>query len=339
MYTYQPFTIKDLNLKNRIVMPPMCMYSSDETGKVKDFHKIHYPTRAVGGAGLIIVEATAVAPNGRISDQDLGLWEDGQIAGMAEIVRLIHGAGAKAGIQLAHAGRKCESADPVTIAPSSFPFNEAYRVPQALSADEIYQVVSSFGQAAGRALAAGFDTIELHGAHGYLIHEFLSPLANRRTDGYGGALENRIRFLQEILTSVHNVWPAEKPVQIRLSASDFLEGGLNIDQTVQIVSLLKSQADLFHISSGGLLSAPIRPYPGYQIHFTEAVKIACQVPTIAVGLISKLEQAEEILGSGRADLVALGRELLRNPYWPISQRLTHKTVDCPVPEPYERAFK
>lgn len=337
MTAFSEFHVKNLQLRNRIVMPPMCMYSSDDSGMVQDFHRVHYTTRAVGGVGLIIQEATAVSKNGRISSNDLGIWNDAQTKGLAEIASSIQSYGAAAGIQLAHAGRKCESQTDTPVAPSAIAFNEEYRVPEALSVEEIQRVVKSFGEAAGRALTAGYDLIELHGAHGYLIHEFLSPLSNHRTDAYGGPLKNRVRFLKEVLTAVRSAWPVEKPLGLRLSASDYLEGGLDIDETIRIVNLIKDSVDIFHISSGGLLKSPMKPYPGYQIQFAEQIKTQCQVPTIAVGLITEYELVDEIVSNQRADLVALGRELLRNPYWPLRQSLVNKRVNIPFPEQYERA--
>ncbi len=339
MVSFSEYQVKSLKLKNRIVMPPMCMYSSDESGLVMDFHKVHYGSRSIGGAGLVIQEATAVAPNGRISTNDLGIWEDAQLPGLAELVRLVHAGGAAMGIQLAHAGRKCESEADQPIAPSALAFSDEYRLPAAMTAADIDWVIDAFAEAARRAGQAGYDLIEIHAAHGYLIHEFLSPLANRRNDEYGGPTANRVRFLREILAAVRSVWPAEKPLGVRLSASDYLEGGIDIAETIRIVDAVKDLADIFHISSGGLLTATMPIFPGYQVKFAESVRQSCHVPTIAVGLISQLDQVEEILASQRADLVALGRELLRNPYWPLRQNLVNRRVSVAVPEPYERAFK
>jgi NADPH2 dehydrogenase len=287
---------------------------------------------------LVIEEATAVTRDGRISARDLGIWEDGQIAGLSEIVRLVHTGGAAAGIQLAHAGRKCRSGDTPVFAPSAIRFDENSPIPIAMSDSDIAGVAAAFRDAAGRALEAGFDLIELHGAHGYLIHEFLSPLSNQRTDGYGGSTQNRVRFLQEILDAVQTVWPTEKPIQLRLSASDYLEGGLDTAETIRIANLVKNRVDIFHISSGGVLPAPLKTYPGYQAGFSDAVCTTCGVPTIAVGLITSLEQAEQILGLGQADLVAMGRELLRDPYWPIRQKVLHPAMEIDVPEQYGRGF-
>lgn len=333
---FEAYKIKNLEMKNRIVMAPMCMYSSDGTGNVLDFHRVHYGTRAVGGTALIIQEATAVTPNGRISSDDLGIWQDEHIEGLSDIVRLIHAGGALAGIQLAHAGRKCEAQGERTVAPSSIEFSPDYPIPHALTTNEIKELVAAFGQAARRARLAGYDTLEIHGAHGYLIHEFLSPLSNHRTDEYGGSPENFLRFLDEVVDAIRAEWPMDKALILRLSASDYLEGGLGIEETIRIVKHVKDRVDLIHLSSGGLVSAPIHVFPGYQVRFAEAVKRECDVPTIAVGLITDLSQAEEILGNDRADLIALGRILLRDPYWPIRQMA--KTDRKSVPWQYERGF-
>lgn len=337
MIAFSDYRLKNLYLRNRIVMPPMCMYSSGQDGMVTDFHRVHYATRAIGGVGLIIQEATAVLPNGRISDQDLGIWSDLQVPGLSDLVHSVQSYGAAYGIQLGHAGRKCDSASDQPVAPSAIAVDDDYRVPEALSLEGIQEVVAAFGRAAARAQAAGYDLIEIHGAHGYLIHEFLSPISNHRVDAYGGPLENRVRLLKEILLSVRSVWPAEKPVCLRLSASDYLEGGIDIDETVRIVDQVKDVVDIIHVSSGGLQKAPIKLYPGYQVRFSETIKSRCQVPTIAVGLITDLTHADEIIGNHRADLVALGRELLRNPYWPLKQSMKDKRISLVFPRQYERS--
>jgi NADPH2 dehydrogenase len=335
---FEQFTVKDMTLRNRIVMPPMCMYSSDNSGKVKDFHFAHYVDRAIGGAGLIIMEATAVASNGRISPRDLGIWGEGHFVGLKRVVDVCHENGAKIAVQLAHAGRKSEVADEPIFAPSALGFSDEYRMPEELGLDGIKDIVNKFKDAALRALRIGFDAIEIHAAHGYLIHEFLSPLTNKRTDNYGGSLENRTRFLKEILQAVKEVWPESKPLLLRISASDYAEGGIDIDEMVKIVNLIKTYVDIVHVSSGGLITVPIKLYPGYQVNFSERIRKECSVPTIAVGLITKLENVEEILGRGHADLVALGRELLRNPYWVWNNAREYNTeLDWPVQ--YERAFK
>lgn len=338
MKTFEQYAIKDMTCRNRIVMPPMCMYSSDNNGKVKDFHFAHYVSRAIGGVGLIIMEATAVAPNGRISQRDLGIWGDGHFVGLKRVVDVCHENGARIAIQLAHAGRKSEVKDEAIVAPSSIRFSEDYQIPEELSINRIKDIVNKFKEAALRALRIGFDAIEIHGAHGYLIHEFLSPLTNKRKDNYGGSLENRVRFLKEVLEGVREVWPEDKPIILRVSASDYKVGGIDVDEMVEIVNYIKSCVDIVHVSSGGLVTAPIKLYPGYQVGFAERIKKECEVPTIAVGLITKLEHVEEILGSGRSDLVALGRELLRDPYWVLNSARDYN-LELEWPVQYERAFK
>lgn len=323
--------IKDLELKNRIVMPPMCMYSANNKGMVSDFHKIHYGARALGGVGLIILEATAVVPNGRISSNDLGIWDDIHIDGLKEIVENVKPYGTKIGIQLAHAGRKCESDDEYIVAPSPIPYSDHYRLPRELSKDEINEIVNQFKNAAQRADKAGFDIIEIHGAHGYLISEFLSPLSNKREDEYGGSRENRTRFLQEVLTSIKEVWPKEKPIFLRVSADDYTEGGIDKEEMAKIIDLIKKDIDLVHVSTGGVVSAKINPYPGYQVDHCDYIKTKCGIPAIAVGLIREHDHLEEILGNKRADLVALGRELLRNPFFPIHMAYENDIeIDYPI---------
>ncbi len=337
MKTFEIYKIRDMELKNRIVMPPMCMYSADREGFSKDFHFVHYATRAVGGVGLIILEATAVTPNGRISDNDLGLWRDEHIEGLKSIVEESKKYGAKMAVQLAHAGRKCEAEAEYIVAPSAIRFDENYRVPKELSKQEIKEIEMHFKEAAIRADKAGFDAIEIHAAHGYLINEFLSPLTNKREDEYGGTIENRVRFLKEILQDIRKVWPERKPIIVRVSASDYAEGGVDINEMINIVNQIKEYVDMIHVSSGAVVPAKINIYPGYQIKFAEKIKQECNIPTIAVGLIDKVEMVEEILGNERADLVALGRELLRNPYW-VLENAYEKGIDIDFPEAYKRAF-
>lgn len=338
MKVYKPFHIKDLELKNRIVMPPMCMYSA-HSSRVAPFHHLHYGARALGGVGLIIVEATAVLPEGRISDNCLGLWEDRQIAGMAELTRHIHSLGAKIGVQLNHAGRKCGAAAETIYAPSAVNYSNdgKYQEPVEMDLDEIARVTEAFAAAAGRALQAGFDVVELHGAHGYLINQFLSPLSNQRRDGYGVNFEGRSRFLQEVARAVRTRWPEEKPLFLRISAEDYVEGGMTTGQMVRIVDRVTKEVDVFHVSSGGVTPVPPPVYPGYQIPFAEQIKRECGVPTIAVGLITSLDMIEEALCNQRADLVALGRELLRNPFFPLNEA-RKRGIDLPWPEQYKRAF-
>lgn len=337
MNSLKEFKIKNMTLKNRIVMPPMCMYSADEDGKVKDFHETHYISRAVGGVGLIIIEATAVTPNGRISSNDLGLWSDDHIERLKSIVDKAKVYGSKMGIQLAHAGRKCQSNDNFIVGPSPIRYSEDYRIPRELDKEGIKKIVGQFKDATKRADLAGFDTIELHGAHGYLINEFLSPLSNKRRDEYGGSRENRVRFLKEILSEVKEVWPKEKPIILRVSADDYTEGGIDKEEIVEIINLVKEDIDMVHVSSGGVVSAKINPFPGYQVTHAETIKKECNIPTIAVGLIADYDHIEEIVANNRADLVALGRALLRNPYLPLNMAYSKGVKDI-YPKQYTRGF-
>jgi NADPH2 dehydrogenase len=334
---FSGFQIKNMELKNRIVMAPMCMYSSDQDGLVKDWHFTHYTTRAVGGVGLILVEATGVENRGRITDRDLGLWKDEQIEGLKRIVDACKVHGAKVGVQLAHAGRKSEVMSEPNIAPSPITFNDNYRVPMEMSTEDIKKVEAAFREAARRADQAGFDVIELHAAHGYLINEFLSPLTNQRADEYGGSVENRARFLQEVLREVKSVWPKEKPVIVRVSAEEYTPDGNHDYILADILNLVKDEGiDLVNVSSGGVVDVGIKPYPGYQIRFAETIKEKTGLPVIAGGLISAPHLAEEILQNDRADCIFLGRELLRNPYWPLqAAKELRETIEWPVP--YERA--
>ena len=311
---FEPFTIRDVEFKNRIVMSPMCMYSShNEDGMIEDWHKTHYATRAVGQVGLIIVEATAVQPAGRISAQDLGIWSDDHIEGLTEAVRLMQQHGAKTGIQLAHAGRKA-TVDGDIYAPSAIAFNDKYKSPVEMTMDDIKTTVQAFKDGAIRAKKAGFDVIELHGAHGYLINEFLSPLSNKRTDDYGGSAENRYRLLREIIDAVRTVW--EGPLFVRISAYDYTEGGMTPEAYVEMAKWMKEQSvDLIDVSSGAVVPAAIDAFPGYQVKFSETIKEGADIATGAVGLITTGIQAEEILKNGRADMILLARELLRDPYW------------------------
>lgn len=333
---FEPMTIKDVTFKNRIVMAPMCMYQSDqEDGRITDWHRIHYPTRAVGGTGLIILEATAVQPQGRISSRDLGIWEDAHVEGLAELVGLIQKNGAKAGIQLAHAGRKA-TVDGDIHAPSALAFNDSYKTPTEMSKADITETVKAFRSAAVRADRAGFDVIELHGAHGYLLNEFLSPLTNKRTDEYGGSSENRYRILREVIEAVNEVWT--KPLFVRISAHDYTEGGMTPEQYIEMAKWMKQQGvDLIDVSSGALVPAKIPVYPGYQVKFAETIKHHAEIPTGAVGLITSPLHAEEILQNGRADMIFLARELLRDPYWAF-RASKELDAEIEVPVPYERGW-
>lgn len=338
MLTFQPIKISNLSLKNRIVMPPMCMYSSDDSGFVNEFHKVHYISRAIGGVGLIIQEATSVEKRGRISENDLGIWEDDQVEGLKELVSGIKKHDSKVAIQLAHAGRKCGVKNEDIISCSSINFNDNYKVAREMTIDDIKTVVESFKLAAIRALEADYDAIEIHAAHGYLIHQFLSPITNHRSDEYGGSLTNRVKLLKEILTSVHQVWPNDRPIILRVSASDYVKDGIDVYMMKDIINQIKDLIDIVHVSSGGLVLAPINLFPGYQVKFAEYLKVETGLPTIAVGLITNIEQVEEILGNNRADLVALGRELLRNPNW-VLNNASSSDVKIQYPPQYLRAYK
>ncbi len=336
---FEPYTHKNVTLPNRIVMSPMCMYSATPNGEVSDWHIVHYGTRAVGRVGLILLEATAVESRGRISDRDLGIWGDHHVEGLKKLVDFAHGQGVKIGIQLAHAGRKAVLDEPI-IAPSAIPFDDRSKMPQEMSKTQIDEVIRAFREAARRADAAGFDVVEIHAAHGYLLHEFLSPLSNRREDEYGGSLTNRFRMLKEVVRSVREVWPEERPLYVRISAVDYAEGGLTLEDSVAIARLLKEEGvDLIDVSSGGLLpNPPGRVYPGYQVGYAETLRKEVDIPTGCVGMITTPEQAEEILGNGRADLVFLGRELLRHPYWVIdvARQYGHAFGGA---RQYERAYR
>ncbi|MGW4898455.1 NADH:flavin oxidoreductase/NADH oxidase [Kitasatospora sp. NPDC004240] len=334
---FEPITLRSLTVRNRVWLSPMCTYSAlpdgDGAGVATDFHLAHYGSRAAGGAGLVIVEATAVRPEGRISPYDLGLWNDAQAERLARIAALIEAHGAVPAIQLAHAGRKAATDRPwrgggrvseelawQSVGPSAVPFGEL-PAPQELTVEQIQCVVGDFAAAARRALAAGFRAVEIHGAHGYLIHSFLSPAANHRTDGYGGTFEGRSRLAREVAAAVREVWPEELPLLFRVSATDWLDGepSWTPDETVLLAKELRGiGVDLLDVSSGGTSPAARIPVgPGYQVPFAAEVRAATGLPTATVGLITEPAQAEEILADGRADVVLLGRELLRDPYWPL----------------------
>ena len=342
-HLFSPLSLRGLTLRNRIALSPMCMYTAGHDGLVTDWHLAHYTARASGGAGLLIVEATAVEPRGRISQNDLGLWDDAQIEPLARMARLVQAEGAAIGVQLAHAGRKAWSANKghgpeQPVAPSPLPFDEAWQTPHELTLVEIDQIVDAWRAAAARSQAAGLDLIEIHAAHGYLNHQFLSPLSNRRTDRYGGPLENRARLLYRVVEAVRHEWPEEKPLFVRVSATDWAEGGLVPDEVVTVARELRSQGvDLVDCSSGGLVpAAPPGIGPGYQVPFAEKVRREAGIATAAVGLVTKPELADEIIRNGRADLVALGRELLRHPHWPLdaARTLGH---EISWPRQYRRA--
>jgi 2,4-dienoyl-CoA reductase-like NADH-dependent reductase (Old Yellow Enzyme family) len=332
-HLFDPLAIRDITFANRVFVSPMCQYSSTD-GYASDWHFVHLGSRAVGGAGLVFTEATAVLPEGRISPQDLGIWMDDHVEPLARVVRFIHEQGSVAGMQLAHAGRKSSTYAPGAghgmvpenkggwknvVAPSALAFMDGYPMPQALSIDGIRSIVSAFAAAARRACDVGFRVIEIHAAHGYLIHEFLSPLSNQRTDAYGGSFENRTRILREIVAAVRGSWPERAALFVRISATDWVDGGWDIQQSVELARQLKKLgADFIDCSSGGNVPhAKIPVGPGYQTHFAEQIRREASILTGAVGMITSPIQAEHILVTGQADAVLIARELLRDPYWPL----------------------
>ncbi len=332
-HLFDSLTIRNQTFANRVFVSPMCEYSSDD-GFANDWHLVHLGGRAVGGAGLVLTEATAVTPEGRISPQDLGIWKDEHIDFLSRIVRFIHAQGSVAGMQLAHAGRKASTYRPWSgngaipladggwsevLAPSAAAFADNYPLPQELTLDGIARVTAAFVDAARRAHQAGFRVIEIHAAHGYLLHEFLSPLSNQRQDQYGGSFENRTRCLREVVKAVRRVWPEEAPLFVRISATDWVEGGWDLEQSVELARQLKSLGvDFIDCSSGGnAAQAKIPIGPGYQAPFAERIRRDAGILTGAVGLITEPLQAEQIVATGQADAVLLARELLRDPYFPL----------------------
>jgi 2,4-dienoyl-CoA reductase-like NADH-dependent reductase (Old Yellow Enzyme family) len=348
---FSPLRMRGITLKNRIAVSPMCQYSCSD-GIVTDWHLVHLGSRAIGGAALILTEATAVAPEGRISPEDAGIWNDAQADAFKNIVRFISSANAIPGIQLAHAGRKASTYAPAkgdgevkpgsggwqTLAPSAIRYSDTYPNPKEMTQNDIKNVVEQFRKAAERSVRAGFKLIEIHAAHGYLLHEFLSPLSNMRNDEYGGSFENRIRVLLEVLSAIRGGVPDSFPVIVRISSTDWVDGGWDIEQSVQLARKLKeSGADLIDASSGGNIShARIPVGPGYQVPFAERIKREGGIMTGAVGIITTPEQAEQIIAAGQADIVLLARELLRNPYWPLAAAHQLKT-DIEWPRQYVRA--
>jgi 2,4-dienoyl-CoA reductase-like NADH-dependent reductase (Old Yellow Enzyme family) len=352
MRLFSPFRMREIELKNRIVVSPMCEYSAKD-GHPQTWHLVHLGSRAIGGAGLVFTEATAVEERGRISSADTGIYEDAHVASWRPIAEFIRSHGAVPGMQLAHAGRKASTATPWTggkpvsvqdggwqpVGPSALAFDAGYTVPRELSADDIAGVVAAFRKSAERALAAGFEVVEIHAAHGYLLHQFLSPLSNTRKDEYGGAFENRIRATLKVARAVREVWPQRLPLFLRVSATDWKEGGWDLAQTIELARHLKPLGvDLIDASSGGLVPGVKIPLgPGYQTGFAEAIRKETGIATGAVGMISEPTQAETILATEQADLIFLARELLRDPYWP---RRAAKALDVKIKSPvqYERAW-
>jgi 2,4-dienoyl-CoA reductase-like NADH-dependent reductase (Old Yellow Enzyme family) len=330
---FDPIQIRGLTSRNRIVVSPMCQYSSDD-GFANDWHLVHLGSRAVGGAGIVFAEATAVEPRGRISPQDLGVWRDEHIAGLKRVADFIRSQGSIPGIQLAHAGRKASTARPwdgggpldptsdgwLVVGPSPIPFDDGYPVPEPLTSAGIADLTEAFTQAARRALDAGFQVVEVHAAHGYLLHEFLSPVSNTRTDGYGGAFEKRARIVREIVRSIRTVWPEALPLFLRISATDWLDDtAWNIEQSVALCRILQGEGvDLIDCSSGGLVPyAKVPTGPGFQVPFAGRIRKDVGILTGAMGLITSGAQAEMILKNGQADMILLARQFLRDPYWPL----------------------
>ncbi|NJY62887.1 NADPH dehydrogenase NamA [Salinimicrobium sp. CDJ15-81-2] len=348
---FEPLKIKSVELKNRIGVSPMCMYSSED-GFANDWHLVHLGSRAVGGAGLVISEATAVSPEGRISPDDLGIWKDAHIEKLKQITSFLEANGSVPGIQLAHAGRKASTSSPWKggelvpkeevgwrpVAPSALPFFEDHPDPLALNPAGIEKVILDFKEAAKRANLAGFKVVELHAAHGYLLHEFLSPLSNRRTDEYGGSFENRSRLVLEVVEAVKEEWPQELPLFIRISATDWAQGGWNEEESVKLAKILKERGvDLVDCSSGGLVpdvTIPVKKK--YQVPFSEKIKAEAGIMTAAVGLITTPEEAEEVLQNEQADMIFIGREMLRNSYFPM-EAAKQLDYDLEWPKQYQRA--
>ncbi|HEJ7835081.1 NADPH dehydrogenase NamA [Serratia marcescens] len=308
------YCIKNLKLKNRVVMSPMCMHSAGDDGFVTDFHRIHYPARALGQAGLIFLETLAVEKDGRVGPGDLGIWSDEHISGLRSLVAQLHEHGAAAAAQIGHSGRMADFSDVRTVAPSAIAFSEQSRIPAELTKEEIQHIVRHFGDAARRAAEAGFDVLEVHTAHGYLLNEFLSPLSNHRTDEYGGTPENRYRIVSEVIESVKENWKG--PLFVRISSTDYAEGGNTPESFLYYGKRMKDQGvDLVDCSSGGIAPVKVSSYPNYQVPAAELLRKELQIPVSAVGLIDSGKQAEEILRNGRADLVFIGRAMLRDPFW------------------------
>ena len=350
-YLFEPLSLKNITLKNRLVVSPMCQYSSAD-GFANDWHLVHLGSRAVGGAALILSEATAVSPEGRITPADLGIWKDEHIEGLQRITQFIERNGAVPGIQLAHAGRKASHRPPwedgtplkddegawTTVAPSAIPFKEGTPTPIALDDAGIQKVVEDFKQGAKRALQAGFKVVEIHAAHGYLLHEFYSPLSNQRTDAYGGSFDNRIRLLLQVIEAVQTVWPATLPLFVRISATDWVEGGWTIQDSIQLAHILKQKGvDLLDCSTGGNVpDAKIPAGPLYQATFAEQIKKETGMPTGAVGIITTAQQANKLIADGAADLILMARQMLRDPYFAL-HAAKELGVDVPWPVQYERA--
>lgn len=337
MKLFEPYTLKNLELKNRVVMPPMCMYEVDKhDGIAHSFHYAHYVSRAIGQVGFIIVESTGVVPEGRITDNCLGLWNNQQRDAFKPIIEAVHDQGSKIAIQLNHAGRKSTAVDGIdTIyAPSPLAYSDEYRTPNELTEEQIKATIQAFSDSAKRADEAGFDAIELHMAHGYLLSEFMSPVTNQRTDKYKDA---GVLF-KELLAAIKEVWPTEKPILIRVSATDYEEHGYDVEDTFNMIKPILDDIDCIHVSSGGITPTVPKAYPGYQVPFATRLKELSHKPVIAVGLITTPEQAIDIVENDRADLVAIGRALLRNPHWYLEALYQSRKKDA-ITKAYQRGFR
>lgn len=352
---FTPLTLRSVTLPNRIVISPMCQFSAED-GFANDWHLVHLGARAIGGAGLIMTESTAITPEGRIAPQDLGIWKDAHIAPLHRITKFLEQQGAIAGIQLAHAGRKAsvardwdekqgyiqpEQGGWQTVGPSALAFADIYQTPRALTATDIVAIVKAFADATVRAQKAGFKVVEIHAGHGYLLHQFLSPLSNLRTDQYGGSFENRIRIVMEVVIAVRKAWPQELPLFVRVSATDWVKGGWNVDDTIALSCLLRDAGvDLIDVSTGGnTVDAEIPIGPGYQTFFSKRVKKEGDIPSAAVGMITTPTQAEHILHTEQADLILIGRESLRNPHWPLHAADVLKDITVWPPQYVEASLR
>jgi 2,4-dienoyl-CoA reductase-like NADH-dependent reductase (Old Yellow Enzyme family) len=351
---FSPLTLRDLTLPNRVWLSPMCQYSAGSDGVPTDWHLVHLGARVIGGFGLVLTESTAVSPEARISPQDTGLWSDEQVAGWRRITAFAHAHGTPIGVQLGHAGRKASTFAPglgrgsipageggwTAIGPSPLAYR-GYATPAEATAADLTRIVADFAAAAGRAGDAGFDVVEIHAGHGYLLHQFLSPLANRRTDGYGGSFDNRVRLLLEVVDAVRAAWPAERPLLVRISATDWVDGGWTLEETLDLAPLLHDRGvDLLDVTTGGLDPDQQIPVgPGYQVPFACQIRAKATLPVGAVGLITDPDQAETVLGEESADVVLLAREALRDPSWPLhaAVRLEPATIRDRYPRPYLRA--
>ncbi|GGI97072.1 oxidoreductase [Alicyclobacillus cellulosilyticus] len=334
---FDPVSFRGLTLKNRIMVSPMCQYQAGPDGVATDWHFVHYGSLALGGAGLIMVEATAVESRGRISNRDLGLYDDRHVDGLRRMVAFVHSQGVRIGVQLAHAGRKADLAEPI-VAPSAVRFSERYQVPHALTEAGLDEVEQAFAAAARRAVAAGFDVIEIHAAHGYLLHQFLSPISNLRTDAYGGSAAGRLRFPLRVVQAVRRAIPDDMPLFIRVSASEWDDRGFTLDEVIQFCQAFREAGvDLVDVSSGGNTPSPPRVYAGYQVPFAQAIRERVKVPVAAVGLLDQPVLADAVIQEGRADLVAIARGFLRDKHWGhTAARALGHPVD--PPRSYQRAY-